>query len=128
MFYNFSLPSNHIELTGFDKDKSIFNKTTNSFEQLFFNVSGEPESDWLKTFNSFTSGSKSTSELLVEYTYYNHQINTGNNLSVHLNDLQDYVLILKNHFRSTNEYFAKLKKEEESNEENFNNVIDNLKF
>lgn len=128
MFYNISLPSNHVELIGFDKEKSTFNKSTNSFEQLVFDLTGEPKSSWKEVFNSFASGSQSTSGQLPHFSFYNLQITSSNNLSVPLNDLQDYIVVLKHLFQSTNEYFAKLEKEEEINEENFNNVIDNLKF
>ena len=127
-FINFSLPSDHVELIGFDKEKSIFNKNTNAFDHLFFNLSEEPTSDWINVFLCKKYDPQSKGEILFDYAFYDKQITSPNNANIPLKDLQDYIDKLKERFHLTNSYFIDLEEKEKHNDETYNKTIDNLKF
>lgn len=126
--FNFSQPSDHVELIGFDKEKSIFNKKANAFDKLYFKLSEEPTSEWIDVFLRKKYDPQSKSEVLFDYSFYNKQISSSNNANIQLKDLQDYIDKLKERFHLTNSHFIELEEKEKHNDETYNKTIDSLKF
>lgn len=121
-------PSNHVEITGFDRNKSTFNTETNLFEQLVFDLSDEPSTDWMTVFLCKKYESHSNTKNLLDYSFYNKKISSGNVLKMSLKDLQQYIDQLKERFHLTNMYFINLEREELNKKEDFTKTIESLKF
>ncbi|GEM_PF-1764662 len=115
--------SDNIELTGFNREKSVFDEHTNSFTKLVFNLSYAASDEWVDFFDVQT-----TLDGFDKLDFNALEVSTAGYTSVHLNGLQNYILELKEIFNTTNEYFNKKKKTEHNKKLEVENVINNLKF
>ena len=115
--------SDNIELTGFNREKSVFNEHTNSFSKLVFNLSYAASDEWVVLFDSQEDYSEHN-----KYDFNASEVSTTGNISINLHDLQNYIFNLKKRFQFVNEHFDNKKKEEQTKKNQFDDVITNLKF
>ncbi|MDU5442503.1 MAG: hypothetical protein E6105_06835 [Finegoldia magna] len=113
------MTNDKIVITGFDKNKSVYDKENETFKLMIFTLSETPTEEWAETYRS--NG----------YMSYNVTNCQFKNKELHLlnfycpiNELQSFVDDLKGRFEKVNMKFEEIKYEDQS----YHSTIDNLKF